>query len=107
MANSLVTNGAGDLAAVRAIVLDGLRGRAARVWLFGSRARGDARPTSDVDVAVESLDPARPVEPETLAVIRERLAESSVLAAVDLVDLRGAAPAFVRRVRREGVEWTG
>ena len=47
---------------MRAIVLDGLRGRAARVWLFGSRARGDARPTSDVDVAVESLDPARPVD---------------------------------------------
>jgi len=32
----------------------------AGVWLFGSHARGDARTRSDVDLAVDPVDPASP-----------------------------------------------
>ena len=44
----------GDLAETRRIVLRGLEGRPAR-YLFGSRATGTARRTSDIDVAVWPL----------------------------------------------------
>src|SRR5271154_2746214 len=46
---------------IRQIVLGGLNGHAARVYLFGSRARGDAWPWSDVDVAVDLLEPVSPI----------------------------------------------
>jgi predicted nucleotidyltransferase len=67
---------AGDLEAVRRIVLSGLRGHRARVFLFGSRARGDHRAASDIEVAVLPLD-ALPAG--MLARIREELEESRVL----------------------------
>jgi predicted nucleotidyltransferase len=88
---------------VRRIVLDGLEGLPARVFLFGSRARGDARASSDIDVAVlpRALLPA-----VVLARIRERLEESTVPFRVDLVDLTTADEALVKSVMEEGVPWT-
>ena len=41
-----------DLKLVRQLVLGGLGDYPARVYLFGSRATGHARPASDIDVAV-------------------------------------------------------
>jgi len=40
------------LAEVRHLVLEYLRPWQVRVWLFGSRARGDASPGSDIDIAL-------------------------------------------------------
>jgi len=93
-----------DLVEVRRIVLEGLRGRRARVYLFGSRARGLAGRTSDIDVAILPLDP---LPPGTLSAIREALEESRVLYSVDVVDLSYADPAFRERVLKEGVLWNG
>jgi uncharacterized protein len=92
-----------DLAQVRTIVLEGLRGHPARVYLFGSWARGCASRVSDIDVAVE---PAQPLPRGLLAEIHETLDQSRILYPVDLVDLSEAAPAFRRRVAAEGVLWS-
>ena len=46
-----------DVDEVRRIVLNGLKGYRARVFLFGSWAKGDAGRTSDIDFAVLPLDP--------------------------------------------------
>ncbi len=92
-----------DVARVRRIVLDGLRGVRARVYLFGSRATGTARRTSDIDVAVM---PQVPLPRGVLSAIREALDESDVLLPVDLVDLTGADERLVRRVLDEGVPWS-
>ncbi len=93
-----------DLAEVRRIVQDGLGGRRARVYLFGSWAKGQADRTSDIDVGILPLEPL----PEgTLSEIREALEESLVLYPVDLVDLSETAPEFRERVEREGILWSG
>lgn len=92
-----------DLEQVRTIVLDGLRGHPARVYLFGSWAHGSASRISDIDVAVES---AQPLPRGLLAEIHEALDESRILYPVDLVDLTEAAPALRRRVEAEGVLWS-
>jgi hypothetical protein len=85
------------------MVLDAVRPHAAQVWLFGSRARGDAVSTSDIDVA---LDPVRgPLPREVLSRLRERLHESPVPWTVDVVDLSTVDADFRRRVLLEGVRW--
>lgn len=71
-------------------------------YLFGSRARGDARPGSDVDLAVLlDHDP-----PRTLAGLHLDLADrlSAALGrTVDLVVLNRAPVDLVHRVLRDGV----
>jgi len=93
-----------DLDEVRRIVLDHLRGRPARVWLFGSWARGSASRISDIDVAVE---PLQPLPPGLLAELHEALEESRILHSVDLVDLSRTAAEFKRHVQAEGILWNG
>ena len=72
------------------------------VYLFGSWARGTQRPTSDIDVAIES---AEPLPRALLASLREALEESTIPNRVDVVDLAETDAAFRDRVRREGILW--
>jgi predicted nucleotidyltransferase len=91
-----------DLDEVRRIVLQGLGMHRARVWLFGSRARGTGGRASDIDVAILPLEP---LPTSTLARIEEALERSLVLSPVELVDLSSADPALRERVEREGLPW--
>jgi predicted nucleotidyltransferase len=93
-----------DIGEVRRIVLEGLAGHRARVFLFGSWAKGHGSRASDVDVGVL---PVEPLPAGLLAGIREALDSSSVLYPVDLVDLSKAAPQFRELVESEGVLWNG
>jgi predicted nucleotidyltransferase len=68
--------------------------------VFGSRARGTARPDSDLDVAVLRAD-GRPLTQRELGALKRDLEEASPVP-VDVVDLR-AADALVRfEVFRDG-----
>lgn len=69
---------------------------ATRVYLFGSLTRGSARETSDIDLAVEGLDPQR---------YREACArlEHATAVPVDLIDLADAPKTLIQRVQEEGV----
>jgi uncharacterized protein len=70
----------------------------AEVFVFGSRATGQARPFSDLDLLVQ-----RPVHLSLDQQARLRDAfETSVLPfRVDIVERSGLAPAFAERVERE------
>jgi uncharacterized protein len=92
-----------DLNEVRRIVLDGLAGRRAQVYLFGSWARGEASRVSDIDVAVLGDEP---IPPDVRADIEEALENSLCLYPVDLVDLATASERFRSRVLSEGILWT-
>jgi len=74
----------------------------AAAWVFGSRARGDAREDSDLDLAV-LMRPDAPRSDDgalrTLAQALERFAPSGV---VDVVVLGPQGPVFRHRVLREG-----
>lgn len=92
-----------DLDEVRRIVLEALAPYPVRVYLFGSWSRGEARRTSDVDVALLS----RTALPAWLVSrLRERLEESHVPYQVDLVDLSQTDPAFRARVLEQGTLWS-
>lgn len=80
-----------------------LAGRNVRIRLFGSRARGDARTWSDIDVAVEA-QAALPAG--VLSTLREALEESGCLLNVDVVDWNDADAALRESIIREGIEWS-
>lgn len=88
---------------VRRIVREVLGEGQVTVYLFGSWARGDAWPTSDIDLAVEARVP---LAPGSLARLRERLEESHVPFRVEVLDLGEVDPEFRRRVLSEAVRWS-
>jgi predicted nucleotidyltransferase len=98
-----MVNASRDLDEVRRIVLRFLEGRKARVYLFGSWARGEACRISDIDVAIL---PSEPLPPGLLPDIDEALENSVSLYPVDLVDLTTVPEAFRARVLAEGIPWT-
>ena len=87
---------------VKRIVFERLAGHPARVYLFGSCARGDGSHRSNIDVAI---DPAEPLPQSLLAKIDEELEESTVPYFVDVIDLSAAGPSYREAVEREGIEW--
>jgi len=91
-----------DLDTLRKIVLSGLGKHRVRVFLFGSRANGEAGKASDIDVAVLPLE-CLPIG--LLSEIRFSLQESNVPYEVDLVDLSHADQEFRRHVMEEGILW--
>lgn len=93
-----------DLEEVRRMVLDGLKGHRARVYLFGSWARGEERRISDIDVGIEPLEP---LPAGLLLDLQDTLDNSDVLYPVDLVNLDITAPGLRERVLTEGVPWNG
>ena len=70
------------------------------IYLFGSRARGEASPYSDIDIAIEG---SRPLKKE-LAQVRFTIEESGLPYKVDLVDL-AQAPYLQTIIHKEGVSW--
>ena len=88
-------------AAEAAIVRDILRAHlppGARVWAFGSRATGRAKPYSDLDLAI---DAGRALTLDELAALGEAFSDSDLAWKVDLVDWRAAEAGFRDRVTGE------
>lgn len=74
----------------------------AAAYLFGSQARGDAKPTSDVDVALlYERTPASTLAARPFLVTSEL--ESTLGRDVDVVVLNDAPPDLVHRVLKDGI----
>lgn len=73
-----------------------------RVYLFGSRARGWSRTSSDCDIGVE---PMHDLPVGLLSRLREKLEESHIPYVVEVVDLAQADQEFAQKVRDEGLLW--
>ena len=72
-----------------------------RAVVFGSRARGTSRRFSDLDLAVEGLEP---LALERLEAFRERLSASDLPVLVDVVDLARVSETFRRRIEEASEE---
>lgn len=77
-----------------------LRG-VAKLWVFGSVVRGEARPDSDVDVVVE-FDPAASVTLTGFARLRQDL-EDALGLPVDLAEWRTLKPRVRETAERDAV----
>lgn len=81
-------------------VVAGIRGVSGvrRVILFGSRARGDARERSDVDLAIEGPELS---QRDWLAIV-EATENADTLLRIDLIRLEEASPSLRERILAEG-----
>ncbi len=72
----------------------------AQIYLFGSRAREEASENSDIDIAIQSIQPIR----EKLTQARFEIEESQLPYKVDLIDL-SFAPYLRSVIEKEGILW--
>jgi predicted nucleotidyltransferase len=69
-----------------------------KVWVFGSRARGDHQKFSDLDLLIEGN-----VDPKILSKVREDLDESSLPIKVDIVLNSELAESYRNSVEKDRV----
>ena len=85
----------------RAQVLDIIRRRLpeARIWVYGSRAKGRARRYSDLDLMLDSG--GEPIAPSILGNLDEDFDESDLPIIVELHDLAQTDARFLARVKKD------
>jgi predicted nucleotidyltransferase len=87
---------------VKAAVLQAFKDEDVRVILFGSRARGNAHCTSDIDIGIL---PHSSCDRKKIAALRAELEEMNIPYTVDLVDLSAVSEDFRQKVLDEGEVW--
>lgn len=102
--NSIIFKQAGKnyLSILRNHVLQKMQHEDARIYLFGSWARGNQRNSSDIDIAIEYKSGEGYSKVNEL---HESIEESSIPYWVDVVDMRRISGLFVEKIRKEGVVW--
>ncbi|MFZ2070525.1 MAG: nucleotidyltransferase domain-containing protein [Halobacteriota archaeon] len=73
---------------------------AARILLFGSRARDDAEPTSDFDFAIDARSK---IPLEVIARIEDEIDELYTLKSIDIIDMNRVNHAFKAIILKNGV----
>jgi predicted nucleotidyltransferase len=89
---------------VKRTIFNQLSGTSAKIYLFGSWARVEEKPSSDIDVAIE-FDKIDDTNRRTLVNIRYMLEESTIPYRIDVVNLHEADANIVNKVREEGILW--
>ena len=84
------------------LLIEPLKQAGAKIWIFGSRARGDHRPASDVDILYEFANSAPP--PGFIFSITSDLEESRFPFTVDLVEIKNLAKSYQENILRDRVE---
>lgn len=74
----------------------------AKIYLYGSRARGTNRPNSDIDIA---LDAEKIIEWSKLDEVRTVLEATNIPYKIDVVDLKSASQSFANVILNEGILW--
>jgi len=88
-----------DYQILQTLLLEPLKKHHALVWVFGSRARGDHKEFSDIDILFD--DSRNPISPSLLFKIKDSLEESNITIKVDLVNLKDLAKSYKDSVFRD------
>ena len=73
-----------------------------KIYLFGSRASGDASPGSDIDLA---LDAGSKIDFKEILQMQVKIDETAIPLSVDLVDIHNVSEDFRREIEKERVVW--
>lgn len=89
-----------QFAILQTLLIEPLKSKGANVWIFGSRARGDHHPTSDVDILFEFTADQTPPS-GFLFSIKSDLEESRFPFTFDLVNIKDLADSYRNGVLQE------
>lgn len=74
----------------------------AKIYLFGSRARGTHNLGSDIDIAV---DIGVPINWSALGALKEDIVESNIPLFVDIVDINNVSEDMKKQIKKDGILW--
>lgn len=85
------------------LVIAPLLSKGARVFVFGSRARGDNHPFSDIDILVRE-SPETPLSLSEIWIIKENIEDSNLVIKVDLVRDQDLVASYRSSVEKDMIE---
>ncbi|MBA3065727.1 nucleotidyltransferase domain-containing protein [bacterium] len=88
------------------ILSDFAKSENAKIFIFGSRARGDNYPASDIDVGI-LFEPGAGDERFKISLIREKFENSNIPQKVDVMNLNEVSENFKSEIMRDAVPWKG
>lgn len=74
----------------------------AKIILFGSRARKDFSPRSDIDVAI---DAGKIIDIRLIGEARDMLKASNITLGIDIVDVHAISTSMAENIKKEGIIW--
>ena len=74
----------------------------AKIYLFGSRARGTATEFSDIDIA---LDEGKTIDRLRIGEAVAMLNESNIPYKIEIVDMHELPEAMVQQIKKDGILW--
>ncbi len=75
------------------LVIRPLQNQGAKVFIFGSRAKGNHHPFSDIDLLFQE-NPNQPIQPEFVSKIMDDIENSNLVIKVDLVNEQALAKSY-------------
>lgn len=87
---------------LEAIVIKPLKKMGAHLFVFGSRARGDQQPFSDIDILY--FHPQKKILSSDIALVIEKIEDSNLPIKVDLVSEDSLALSYRDKVHSEKIE---
>jgi predicted nucleotidyltransferase len=91
-----------DLPLLKRHLLDYFRDENISLLLFGSRARGDHAPYSDIDIGII---PRQPLDPKKLTLLREWIENQNIPQKVELVDFSLVSAQFKEQALKDAEWW--
>lgn len=79
-----------------------LKKKECEIWVFGSRARGDQHPYSDIDILYSA--PTKGLPSNFIGQIKEELENSNLTIKVDLVDIDNLADSYKKNVFKDRIK---
>jgi len=74
----------------------------AKIYLFGSRARGNYKKYSDIDIA---LDVGKPLPIQDVDEVKSMLNESNITYLIDVLDFHSVNTAMQQEIMKEKIIW--
>jgi hypothetical protein len=90
------------LSALKQMVLSHLGNENVKVLLFGSRARNDNHPASDVDIAIV---PGQGFDRMKITLLKEKIENSTIPYKVEIVNLAETSDDFRNEIMKDAIVW--